>query len=64
MEEFYENDADFFGMFEANTYDEDVFDGSSYKGFLRDENGERVLVATFEYVSENSGYGWWDSTLI
>ncbi len=65
MEEHYSNDADFFGLFEADTFDVEEHDNGNFRGYVYDEAGERVLAGTFDYDSTGEGgWGWYDDTVI
>ena len=69
MQRYYENNVDFFSLFEADTFDVEEQEGNTFMGYVIDEDtGERILAATFEYEDEDvvdgAGIGWWDTELI
>ena len=64
MEQHYSNDADFFGLFEADTFDVEEYDNGNFRGYVYDDAGERVLAGTFDYDGKRSGTGWYDDTVI
>lgn len=56
----YDESCDFLGMFEADSFDEEVETDVCWQGFVRDEAGMLQLTAEFVYdEGEDSGYGWW-----
>jgi hypothetical protein len=61
---YYANSADFYGMFEADTFDFEEREGQVFRGYIEDENGERVLVAEFVHDNNNGGTGWYDTERI
>jgi len=67
MRKYYENNVDFFSLFEADTFDVEEQEGDVFMGYVFDDAGNKLLAATFEYDSadcECGGEGWWDSELI
>jgi hypothetical protein len=63
MQNFYNNADDFFGQFEADTFDAEIQEGNTFKGYVK-EDDKLILAATFEYADNDSGYGWVDQTVV
>ena len=62
---FFENEADFFGMFEEDTFDKEKTVKGVWKGYVEDDNGKLTLAAEFRYNEDKSaGLGWYDEELI
>lgn len=58
--EYYEDEADFYELFEEDTFDvEETVDGV-FKGYIIAE-GKKLLAATFDTTNN---MGWYDDTLI
>lgn len=65
MEQHYSNDADFFGLFEADTFDVEEYESGNFRGYVYNDAGEKLLAGTFDYdQGKNSGTGWYDNTAI
>lgn len=66
----YKNAVDFFGMFEADTFDEERKSYGYWRGYVKNESGELVLAADYIYdwahglQDDGPGLGWWDDMLI
>jgi hypothetical protein len=63
MENYYADEADFFGLFEADTFDEEVYEDFMFKCYVT-VDGERKLAATFAADGTGGGTGWYDTTLV
>jgi hypothetical protein len=62
----YEEDCEFYGMFEAGSFDEEVTCDLYWVGLTRDESGMLQVEAEYRYdvaqldgVSNTAGKGWW-----
>ena len=61
----YEESVDFLGTMEADSFDEEVEDGTRWVGLVRDEQGTLQVYAEFVYDKDadgktlDSGTGWW-----
>lgn len=56
----YAESCDFMGMFEADSFDEEVETDVMWLGLVRDENGVLQVYAEFVYDEGlDSGKGWW-----
>ena len=59
----YNESCEFYGMFGANSFDEEVLHSKGWMGLVRDEDG--MLQVYAEYVlddidtGDESGTGWW-----
>jgi hypothetical protein len=63
----YNNNVDFYSMFEADTFDIEEHNGRVFKGYIYDEDGEQVLVAEFTHYDDSTyggGEGWYNNELI
>lgn len=63
MQNYYADEADFFGLFEAGTFDEEVFEDFMFKCYVV-VDGVRKLAATWQADGTGGGTGWYDDTVI
>jgi hypothetical protein len=63
MENYYADDSDFFGLFEAGTFDEEVYEGTVFKFYVV-VDGERKLAATWQADGTGGGTGWIDTAIV
>ena len=63
MKQYYNNDANFFGLFETDTFDVEEYDNGNFRGYVW-HGWRRVLAGTFDYDGKSSGTGWYDNTVI
>ena len=60
----YAKDIDFYGLFDADTFDEEVIEGNVFKGYMV-HDGQRTLAASFIQDADGvGGMGWYDDDLI
>ena len=59
----YNESCEFYGLFEAGSFDEEVQTDRGWMGFNRDEHGMLQLEAEYTYdevdEGDESGWGWW-----
>lgn len=57
----YEQSCDFLGMFDADSFDEEVETDAVWMGLVREEDGMLHVYAEYVYDGEglDSGTGWW-----
>lgn len=56
----YERSCDFMGMFDGDSFDEEVETDAMWLGLVREEDGLLHVYAEFVYdEGKDSGYGWW-----
>lgn len=57
----YDESCEFFGLFEADSFDEEVETDVCWMGFVRDENNMLQLHAEYVYddAQREAGRGWW-----
>lgn len=64
--EAYDDEADFFGMFEADHFDKEERVGDTWRGYMLNDDEELVLVAEYTYSNDDgfdsSGHGWYDES--
>ena len=61
----YKDSADFYGLFEAGTFDKEVRDGFTFTGYVYDEDGELIVAAEFLHdATGEGGVGSWDASVI
>lgn len=62
--QFYKNDVDYYSLFEADTFDIEERDESEFRGYVVID-GEKILAGTFAYNADGeSGYGWYNTSVI
>jgi hypothetical protein len=63
----YDNNMDFYGLFEADTFAAEDYINSTFIGYVRNEGeaaGLRIAALFVDNTDGAGGYGWWDDELV